>query len=233
MKIITWNCNQKFRESFKEIIKEDADIYVIQECEDPSKSKVDEYRDFASNYFWVGDNVHKGLGIFADDDIKLDLVDLNDEGLRYFIPVRVNNSFNLLGVWTNPDVKNKVSEYPNEITRYYELHRGGDFFNEDMIICGDFNCDAGLKKTHAKNVFKMKERLEEIGLVDTYHYLNEEPQGEESQPTFYMYRKLEYPFHLDHIYASPGRVEKLEIGDEDRWLRQSDHLPLIFEIEDF
>ena len=61
MKIITWNCNQKFRESFKEIIKEDADIYIIQECENPSNSKVDEYKEFASNYFWVGENIHKGL----------------------------------------------------------------------------------------------------------------------------------------------------------------------------
>ena len=230
MKIITWNCNQKFRESFKEIIKEDADIYIIQECENPSNSKVDEYKEFASNYFWVGENIHKGLGIFANDDIKLELIDLDDNGLRYFIPVRVNDSFNLLGVWTNPNVKYKVNEYPNEITRYFELHRDNGFFNKDLIICGDFKCDARLKKTHAKNVFKMNEKLEEIGLVDTYHYLNNESQGEESQPTFYMYRNLDYPFHLDHIFASPGRVKYLEIGNEERWLQESDHLPMIFEI---
>ena len=230
MKIITWNCNQKFRESFKEIIKEDADIYVIQECEDPSKSKVEEYKKFASNSFWVGDNIHKGLGIFAHDDIKLDLVDLDDAGLRYFIPVKVNDNFNILGVWTNPDVKYKVNEYPNEITRYCEMHKENDFFSEDVIICGDFNCDARLKKTHAKNVFKMKETLEDLGLVDTYHYLSDESQGEESQPTFYMNRNLEKPFHLDHIFASPGRIKELKIGEEERWLKESDHLPMIFEI---
>ena len=232
MKLITWNCNQKFRVSFKEIIKQDADIYIIQECEDPSKTKVEEYRQFASNYFWVGDNINKGLGIFARDEIKMDLVHLDDGGLRYFIPVRVNDAFNLLGVWTNPNVKNKVSEYPNEITRYCELHRDNPFFNKDMIICGDFNCDASLKKRHAKNVFKMKEKLEEMGLVDTYHYLNDEAQGEESQATFYMNRNINKPFHLDHIFASPGRIKELEIGDEERWLKESDHLPMIFEINE-
>ena len=33
IKIVSWNCNGKFREKFEEIVEEDADIYVIQECE--------------------------------------------------------------------------------------------------------------------------------------------------------------------------------------------------------
>ncbi len=231
MKLITWNCNQKFRESFKEIIKEDADIYIIQECENPDVTKVEEYKDFASNCIWIGDNIHKGLGIFARDDIKLELIDLDDNGLRYFIPVRVNDSFNLLCVWTNPNIEdNNIKKYPIEILKYYDLHKESGFFNEDMIICGDFNCDASLKGSHAKNVFKVVEKLAECNLVDVYHYLYDEKEGEESQPTFYMYRHLDKPLHLDHIFASVDKVKNLEIGDEKRWLQESDHLPMIFEI---
>ena len=232
MKIVTWNCLQNFKKSFEEIIKEEADIYVIQECENPEISKSEEFKEFASNYYWVGDNVQKGMGIFARDDVKIELVDLDDNGLRYFIPVRVNDSFNLLGVWTNPNLKNKISEYPNEITRYYEQHKDSGFFNEKMIICGDFNCDVSLKNnSHGRNVLKMIDKLSEIGLVDTYHYLNDEEQGEESQPTFYWLLKLENPFHLDHVFAAPGRIKRLEIGDHERWLGLSDHMPIIFEIE--
>lgn len=232
MKIVTWNSYQNFKECFKEIIKEKADIYVIPECEDPAISKSEEYREFASNYYWVGDNKQKGLGIFACDDVKIELVALDDNGLRYFIPVRVNDSFNLLCVWTNPDLENKVVEYPNEITRYYEQHKDSGFFNDEMIICGDFNCDVRLKnKTHGRNVLKMIDKLSEVGLVDTYHYLNDEKQGEESQPTFYWLFKLENPFHLDHVFASPGRIKTFEIGDSEKWLGLSDHMPIIFEIE--
>ena len=74
MKIVTWNSQSKFAENFKEIKKQNADIYVIQECENPQITKSEEYRDFASNSIWVGDNKNYGLGIFAGDDVKLDLV---------------------------------------------------------------------------------------------------------------------------------------------------------------
>ncbi len=32
MKIVSWNCNGKFREKFFVLQKPDADIYVVQEC---------------------------------------------------------------------------------------------------------------------------------------------------------------------------------------------------------
>ena len=38
MKIISWNCNGAFRKKFSKILDFDADIHVIQECEDPARS---------------------------------------------------------------------------------------------------------------------------------------------------------------------------------------------------
>lgn len=55
-------------------------------------------------------------------------MDLDAKGLRYFIPVNVNDDFNLLGVWTNPDMDGtKTSYYPKEITKYYEEHNDSGF----------------------------------------------------------------------------------------------------------
>ncbi len=231
MKIISWNVNGKFSEKFPAILEEDADIYVIQECENPLILDSEEYADFASNYFWVGENQYYGLGIFAKDNVKLELMDLDAKGLRYFIPVNVNDDFNLLGIWTNPDMDGtKTIYYPKEITKYYDEHKDSGFFNEDMIICGDFNCDVRLKGTHAKNVYEVIEKLSECGLVDIYHRLTGEKEGEETKPTFYMYRHLDKPYHLDHIFSSSDKVKDLEIGDADNWLQLSDHVPLIFKI---
>lgn len=174
---------------FKELEKLDGDIYVVPEYEDPARYDSQEYDEFASNYIWVGENKFKGLRIFAKDNVKLELQDLDDDGLRYFIPVRVNDSFNLLGIWTNPNTKNTdTQKYPNEILKYHELHGDSGFFDEDIIICGDFNCDARLKRMHAKKVHMVVETLKKHNLVDTYHYLNDEVQGEETKATFFMYR---------------------------------------------
>ena len=65
MKIVTWNANGKFSEKFPAIMEKDADIYVIQECENPLITNSEEYIEFASNYYWVGENQYYGLGIFA------------------------------------------------------------------------------------------------------------------------------------------------------------------------
>lgn len=65
LRIISWNCSRAFRKKFKEIIKYDADVYVIQECENPKAYHNTEYKDFARNSFGIGDNKSMGLEIFA------------------------------------------------------------------------------------------------------------------------------------------------------------------------
>lgn len=37
MRIVSWNCNGKFREKYRYLLKLQADILVIQECENPSE----------------------------------------------------------------------------------------------------------------------------------------------------------------------------------------------------
>ena len=70
MKIISWNCNGKFREKYKFIMQEDADIYIIQECENPTLyNKI--FDNISYDYKWFGNNKNKGLAIFTKPNIAI------------------------------------------------------------------------------------------------------------------------------------------------------------------
>lgn len=226
MKIITWNCNGKFREKFTSIIEEDADIYVIQECENPAESNVSEYKEFAGdNYFWTGSIHYKGLGIFAKNNVKLEKIQGLNEEFENFIALRVNDSFNLLGVWAMP-------KYVEMIHDYFDANM--EFFNEDLIMCGDFNSNTVFNNHHPKkkNHTELNKKLESRNLISVYHSLTGDEQGREKSMTFYQARHLNNPYHLDFVYAGENAVKEFEILDHYKWITLSDHLPISFEINE-
>lgn len=223
VKIVSWNANGKFREKFREIFEEDADIYVIQECEDPSQSTEEEYKEFAGeNYIWTGDLHYKGLGIFAKNEMKLEEIKTNGE-FRHFIAVRVNDSFNLLGVWAMPDYVEMIHDF---------FDANDDLFDENLVMCGDFNSNTVFNDHHPKdkNHTLLNEKLEGKNLFSAYHDLSGDEQGEEKAMTFYLTRHLNKPFHLDFVYAGRNTVKDFEILDHYKWITLSDHLPLVFKI---
>ena len=249
MKIISWNCNSTFREKISTIFDEnsenylDADIYVICECENPEDPlpKYKEYKriveDFAGdNYFWVGDIHWKGLGIFAKKDIKLEPIEGLNERFKNFIALRVNDSFNLLGVWAmNKDSEKGLNAYTEMIHDYFDANT--QLFDEDLVMCGDFNSNVVWDYTHkakdsegnAKDQTNLNIKLNNKGLFSVYHESTGEKQGKETKPTFYQSWNLNKPYHIDYVYAAKGVVTTLEIGDADKWLELSDHMPLTFE----
>lgn len=56
MKIITWNCNGAFRKKYEHLMSLNANILVIQECENPEETKDEKYKLWAENYLWIGDS---------------------------------------------------------------------------------------------------------------------------------------------------------------------------------
>ena len=230
MKIISWNCNGKFREKFEAISEEDADIYVICECENPAESKSDEYKKFAGyNYAWVGDIHYKGLGIFAKENIKLEKrIGINDE-FKNFIFLNVNDSFNLLGVWAMP-------KYVEMIHDYFDANE--NVFDEDLVICGDFNSNVIWDNQHktkddngnAKNQTNLNAKLNKKGLYSVYHELTNEKLGKETNATFFQTRHLNQQYHIYYLYAGKDKISEFEILDYWKLISLSDHLPLSFKL---
>jgi endonuclease/exonuclease/phosphatase family metal-dependent hydrolase len=72
-----------------------------------------------------------------------------------------------------------------------------------------------------------------MNINSLYHCHFNEEQGKESKPTFFLQRNREKPYHIDYIFASK-EIEKnminFEIGDQEKWLSYSDHLPILCEL---
>lgn len=224
MKIISWNCRGKFREKYSVILKENADIYVIQECEN-----IDKYKKYFSElfneyptYIWYGEKDSKGLGIFAKANIKMVNNDWTTYCLRHFISVNINDSIDLLGVWASPPY---IEEY------YIYQCINIDKYSDRTLIIGDFNSNVIWDKEHGKrNHSAVVAELKNKNIVSSYHYITGEKEGEETQKTFYMYKHLDKGYHIDYCFINPNALKSFEILHSKKWLECSDHIPIVVEI---
>lgn len=221
MRIVSWNCNGKFREKFREIQKLNADIYVIQECENPVTTNNPEYNDFAKNYIWVGHSKNKGLGVFANKSIILQNNNWDSYCLKNFLSVRINNKFDLVAVWA-------CKPYIEEYYIYQSIHI--DKYNSNTILIGDFNSNQIWDNSYGdRNHSQTVSELNEAGLVSAYHYITGEKQGKEKQNTFYLYRHFDKGYHIDHCFINKSNIKTYKIENKEIWLSYSDHISIILE----
>jgi exonuclease III len=244
MKVVTWNCNGALRKKLVELDSLTADLYVIQECEDPALS-TQNYREWAGNYLWVGTSKNKGIGVFPKNDAtvsKLDwygdfriegLKELHSstvwktEDLKLFLPFKLNDKYNLLGVWTKGG-DDKIFGYIGQLWKYIQVHEK-DLNRSNTLILGDLNSNAIWDKpdrwwSHSGVV----QELKELDFHSLYHAQTGEEQGKESTPTFFLHRKKEKPYHIDYVFLSGNLLasSSMEIGECGKWLQISDHVPI-------
>jgi exonuclease III len=230
MRIVSWNCNGALRKKLGALCTLDADIYVVQECEDPARSTDANYKDWAANYLWLGPTKNKGLAVFAKPEISLKQVDLDAGPLELFLPCIVNGDTALLAAWTRQGV-NRDYRYIGQLWQYLQIHAG--FLNSDKaILIGDLNSNKQWDDKRTWNHSEVVRGLRAQGLESGYHHLLNEDQGQETRPTFLMHRKLEKPYHIDYAFLSQALLPnaKLEIGGIDTWLEHSDHMPVVVDI---
>jgi hypothetical protein len=137
MIIVSWNCAGAFRNKFTFLQNLLPDVCVVQECEDPTRSASDSYREWSANSLWTGDNKNRGLGIFAKPHIRLEPVALNANGLELFLPCRIDSSMTLLDVWTRR-TKSYDFRYIGQLWKYLNLHAEA-LRTKTSIVMGDFN----------------------------------------------------------------------------------------------
>lgn len=236
MKIVTWNCNGALRNKFEHLSQLNADLYLIQECENPDLAKHHQYLTWANNFLWIGDNKNKGLGIFAKNDTIIELIDWSniykDHQVKQFLPCLVNNKFQLLNIWTKQNNSPNFS-YIGQFWKYLEINKR---YFRNIIIAGDLNSNAIWDEWDRWwNHSDVVRDLSEMGINSLYHTFFNEQQGQETKPTFFLQRNRAKSYHTDYIFASTAieqKVTKFEIQDIENWLNYSDHLPVCCEIDD-
>jgi exonuclease III len=240
MRIVSWNCNGAFRKKYSQVARLDADVYIIQECEDPKtvSEKDSAYTKFTRNQLWQGENKNRGLGVFAKAGFSLEKIELNHDWrgrtLKWFLPfnlVENNQTTKFLGLW-NHGADAKAFNYIGQSWLFLQNNR--EFFR-NAIVAGDFNSNSIWDSwdrwwNHSDYVAE----LSALGLHSLYHSITGEQQGKESQSTFLLQRNKEKKYHIDYIFAQMEtirRTKRFTIHDFDAWIEFSDHVPVEWYLE--
>jgi exonuclease III len=249
MKVVSWNCNGALRNKLTEADALQADILVIQECEDPARS-TEAYRQWAGNYLWLGDSKNKGIGVFPKNNHQVSALawsgtfsiaglarpapshTWHSDELKYFLPFSISNSLSIVAVWTKGSDAQAFA-YIGQLWKYMQIHHC-ELAQDNVMIVGDFNSNTIWDKpdrwwSHSDVV----RELSALKLHSVYHHQTGEPQGQEQQATFYLQRNPRKPYHIDYAFAAANLLPlcRLEFGVKEQWLGSSDHLPLILNID--
>ncbi|MFL5741484.1 MAG: endonuclease/exonuclease/phosphatase family protein [Flavisolibacter sp.] len=232
MKIISWNCNMAFRKKAGIILTHKPDILVVPECEHPNKLVFKSDTPKPTDILWFGDNLNKGLGIFSYCNYRFRVLDVYNDRFKIVIPIAVSGGkfeFTLFAIWANNPL-DRDGQYITQVWKainHYDLLLTGS----RTILAGDFNSNTIWDKPRREgNHSTVVKRLEEKGIYSVYHKHFHQTQGIEQDPTLYMYRHQDKPYHIDYCFASEDLLEclnRVEVGEFEFWNKYSDHVPLI------
>jgi exodeoxyribonuclease-3 len=237
MRIIEWNCQGAFRHKNKEILELKPDILIVPECECEEKLQFDKLTPKPNDFIWYGDTGKKGIGIFSFSNYKFKLLKEFNPEFRYIVPIEVTdgtNSFLLFAVWAMDNKKNPLARYIGQVwnaVNYYQTT-----LTNNSILIGDFNSNQIWDdKERVGNHTEVVNFLNNLKIESLYHKQQDEIQGQENLKTFFMYRNLEKPYHIDYVFASNNLIKNgynLIFGKPEHWIDKSDHIPLVLEINE-
>jgi hypothetical protein len=209
------------------------DIAIIQECEHIDKINHPKIHQ----KLWVGENKNKGVGIFSfNPKMNIELVDFNLENNHWFIPFKINGSFQIIAVWAMNHRDNEIIDKIQPTYRTIENNK--DLFNSSELILGDFNnnviWDKKGSKKYQKGTFNdINKLLQKLDFKSAYHLIKNEPFGNESIPSHIWRKNFDTVYHIDYCFIKKNHFKTydFEILNNKSWINHSDHFPLKIDLE--
>lgn len=229
--LVTWNCNMAFRKKRGQLLMHDPDVLIVQECESPTAAG--DWSEF-SDWRWIGENEHKGLGVFVRNGLSLGTPNVANRGGRFTLPVTIDGAPDVLAVWAMNDEERPENRYIGQV--HTAVREYGDFLEGDVIVAGDFNWnvqwDESPKHSLVGDFADTNELLAECGLQSAYHASTNADFGAESEDTFFMHKQPERGYHTDYVFVQGEATERAydcTVGEYETWIDASDHVPIFVE----
>jgi exonuclease III len=235
MRIIEWNSQGAFRKKNDKILSLRPDILIVSECESETKLRFGDLTPKPNDFFWTGDSENKGIGIFSFSDYRFEILKSYNPSFRHIIPLKVtgqDSSFLLFAIWAMDNKENPDARYIGQI--WLAINYYSKLLSLPCILTGDFNSNKIWDfKERVGNHSNVVDFLEAKNVYSLYHKQTTENHGEETTPTFHMYRKINKPYHIDYCFASDSIISqgfKISIENISNWSDLSDHVPMIVDL---
>jgi exonuclease III len=235
MKMIEWNCQGAFRKKYGKVLALNPDILIVPECESGDKLEFGKLTPKPNDFFWYGDSENRGIGVFSYSDYTFEILKEFNPKFRYIIPLKASNtkfSFLLFAIWAMDNKENPDARYIAQV--WLALQYYLRLLNLSSIFIGDFNSNQIWDgKDRLGNHTDVVEIFRSNNIISMYHEQHKIAHGQEKEHTFYMYRKIGKPYHIDYCFASADFLNAgfdIRLGNPEEWLEYSDHVPMIVRI---
>jgi endonuclease/exonuclease/phosphatase family metal-dependent hydrolase len=175
------------------------------------------------------------LGVFGAPGLTLELACPFRHVSRHVVPALVyglGRPFLLLAVWARGSGSDRYVRGVVDALEAYESL----IVSYPTVVMGDLNSNTFWDRHNpgSRNHTALVRRLTEQRIVSVYHEVNAERQGQERQPTFYLYNHIDKPYHIDYCFVPDHwlpSVRSMKVGTHRQWRRWSDHRPIMVDLD--